>query len=235
MSLVVLVFAFYELSGGKDFVPRSETRRLAAEASTDPAPISTPLTSSASVIAASVPSKTIARFPASSAGVDAAPGVDKTPSASAQPVRTASAGAVYPLPEGEDGVRSAGVTLVSLEENPALFARPLTDDRASGDAETMTVRATQAAALSSPVSGAADPARVKRADFFPSQRDIRAVDGDRVNMRNGPGTSFSVLASLPRDTRVEVLTDPGDGWVRLRPINGGPVGWIASYLLTNVN
>lgn len=228
-----MVFAFYEMSGGKDFVPRSETRRLAAEASTDPAPISTPLTSSASVIAASVPSKTIAKFPASPARNDAA--VDKTQPASAKAVRTASASAIYPVPDGEDGVRSAGVTLVSLEENPALFARPLIDDRAPEENETMTVRATQAAALSSPVAGAADPTRAKREDFFPNQRDIRAVDGDRVNMRNGPGTSFSVLASLPRDTRVEVLTDPGDGWVRLRPINGGPVGWMASYLLTNVN
>ena len=64
--------------------------------------------------------------------------------------------------------------------------------------------------------------------------DLREVSGNRVNMRNGPGTNFSVTAQLTRDTRVEILTDPGDGWVRLRPINGGPVGWMAAYLLADV-
>ena len=42
-----------------------------------------------------------------------------------------------------------------------------------------------------------------------------------------------VLARLPRDTKVEILADPGTGWVKLRPLTGGPVGWMADYLLTN--
>ena len=62
--------------------------------------------------------------------------------------------------------------------------------------------------------------------------DIRAVSGDRVNVRDGPGTNYSVVNQLVRGDKVEVLQDAGDGWVKLRPVDGGPVGWIASFLLT---
>jgi uncharacterized protein YgiM (DUF1202 family) len=62
--------------------------------------------------------------------------------------------------------------------------------------------------------------------------DIRAVSGDRVNVRDGPGTNYSVVNQLVRGDKVEVLQDVGDGWVKLRPVDGGPVGWIASFLLT---
>lgn len=62
--------------------------------------------------------------------------------------------------------------------------------------------------------------------------DIRSVTGSRVNVRGGPGKDYSVVNSLTRGTEVEVLQDPGDGWVKLRPVDGGPVGWMADFLLT---
>ncbi len=62
--------------------------------------------------------------------------------------------------------------------------------------------------------------------------DIRSVTGNRVNVRGGPGKDYSVVNSLTRGTEVEVLQDPGDGWVKLRPVDGGPVGWMADFLLT---
>lgn len=62
--------------------------------------------------------------------------------------------------------------------------------------------------------------------------DVRSVSGSRVNVRGGPGTNYSVVNRLVRGDQVEILEDPGDGWVMLRPTEGGPVGWMAAYLLS---
>ncbi len=64
------------------------------------------------------------------------------------------------------------------------------------------------------------------------RQDVRSVAADRANMRGGPGTRFDVVTQLERNTRVEVLQDDGSGWVKLRPADGGPEGWIADFLLT---
>lgn len=62
--------------------------------------------------------------------------------------------------------------------------------------------------------------------------DIRFVSGTNVNVRGGPGTDFSVVNQLDEGEQVEILDDPGNGWVQLRPVNGGPVGWMADFLLS---
>jgi hypothetical protein len=64
--------------------------------------------------------------------------------------------------------------------------------------------------------------------------DIRTVSGNSVNVRGGPGTEYDVVTQLTRGDSVEVINDSGDGWVQLRPLNGGPVGWMADYLLSGV-
>lgn len=63
-------------------------------------------------------------------------------------------------------------------------------------------------------------------------RDIRSVAGVAVNMRAGPGTQHGVLTQLRQDTQVEIIQDTGTGWVQLRPLQGGPTGWVADFLLT---
>ncbi|MEM8732017.1 MAG: SH3 domain-containing protein [Pseudomonadota bacterium] len=231
ISLVVLVFAFYELSGGKDFVPRSETRRLAAEQS-DPTPAAVP-SQTPKVVVASLQERPVVQQPTTSRAAAMAI-IDKpAPSANAT-VLTASAtpGALYPA--GAE-VEQPEITLVSLEQNPTLFAQPLNTDRAPEADEGLTVSPSLAAAVASPVTAAPNPEAAPVEDFIAPQRDVRMVNGNRVNMRNGPGTSYSILARLNRDARVEVLADPGDGWVKLRPLNGGPTGWMADYLLTSTN
>jgi uncharacterized protein YgiM (DUF1202 family) len=65
--------------------------------------------------------------------------------------------------------------------------------------------------------------------------DIRTVSAAAVNMRNGPGTGYSVLAKLSFGDRVEVLNDPGQGWVKLRVKETGRVGWMADFLLENAD
>lgn len=64
--------------------------------------------------------------------------------------------------------------------------------------------------------------------------DIRKVAGSRVNMRMGPSTSYNVVARLTRNTRVRVLQEPGNGWVKLKVEESGRVGWMAARLLTKV-
>lgn len=63
-------------------------------------------------------------------------------------------------------------------------------------------------------------------------RDVRAVSARSVNVRGGPGTDYSVVNRLTRGAEVEVLQDPGNGWVKLRPLDGGTIGWMADYLLS---
>mgnify|MGYP001800324025 FL=1 len=62
--------------------------------------------------------------------------------------------------------------------------------------------------------------------------DLRQVTGRSVNVRGGPGTDYSVVNRLVRGDQVEVLQDPGNGWVQLRPVGGGTVGWMADFLLS---
>ncbi len=63
--------------------------------------------------------------------------------------------------------------------------------------------------------------------------DVRSVSGNRVNVRGGPGTDYGVVTKLERGDSVEILADNGDGWVKMRPLDGGPEGWMADFLLTN--
>lgn len=65
-------------------------------------------------------------------------------------------------------------------------------------------------------------------------RDLRSVNGTRVNLRTGPGTDFGVVGKLTRGTSVEVLEDDGTGWVRLQVLPEGQIGWIADFLLDQV-
>lgn len=61
--------------------------------------------------------------------------------------------------------------------------------------------------------------------------DIRQVAGARVNMRNGPSTGYNVVARLTRGTKVLILQEPGNGWVKLKVEETGRVGWMAAKLL----
>lgn len=61
--------------------------------------------------------------------------------------------------------------------------------------------------------------------------DIRTVSGNRVNVRGGPSTDFEIVNRLERGDAVEILEDTGNGWVRMRPVDGGAEGWMADFLL----
>lgn len=62
--------------------------------------------------------------------------------------------------------------------------------------------------------------------------DIRSVTGNSVNMRAGPGTDFEIVDRLTRGAEVEVLQDPGTGWLELRAVESGITGWMADWLVS---
>jgi hypothetical protein len=64
------------------------------------------------------------------------------------------------------------------------------------------------------------------------ESDTRWIEATRVNMRNGPGTSYNVLATLVRDQEVELLQDPGSGWVKLKILDTGRIGWTAKRFVS---
>lgn len=88
-------------------------------------------------------------------------------------------------------------------------------------------------ALIQPSADALVPSGTNAALIVPEKpADMRLVRGSRVNMRGGPGTSFNVLIVLPKDREVEVLSQNGSGWVKLRDTETGRVGWMAAKMLT---
>ena len=64
------------------------------------------------------------------------------------------------------------------------------------------------------------------------EKDLRQINGNVVNMRMGPGTRFDIVTKLRRGDAVEVLNDPGEGWLKLRVVDSGRIGWMADYLVT---
>ena len=65
--------------------------------------------------------------------------------------------------------------------------------------------------------------------------DLREVTGDLVNMRDGPGTDFSVIDKLSRGSIVNVLEAGTDGWVRVEVETTGLSGWMSDQFLVAVN
>ena len=80
----------------------------------------------------------------------------------------------------------------------------------------------QQVAPSEPVEQAATPE---------PERDIREISGTRVNLRDGPGTIYPIIAKVQLGQQVEVLDDSGTGWLRLRVLPVQQIGWISESLV----
>lgn len=106
-------------------------------------------------------------------------------------------------------------------------------DRSEVEAAVLAaIRSTETAGRTeSPVSMIVPADETEASAETPPPVDLRAVNGSSVNLRTGPGQEHPVLATLARGTTVQVLEDPGDGWVRLQVVPQGRIGWIADFLL----
>jgi len=58
------------------------------------------------------------------------------------------------------------------------------------------------------------------------------IAGERINLRNGPGTEYDAVARISADTPVQVIGRYQDGnWYQIRERPGKPVYWVSAELL----
>ena len=100
--------------------------------------------------------------------------------------------------------QSANITLASLEDGVVGLSQ-ITDEVQEDVAETP--------ALPEP------------------EKDIREISGTRVNMRDGPGTIYPIIGKVTIGQQVEVLSESGTGWLRLRVLPQQQVGWVSASLV----
>ncbi len=167
-----------------------------------------------------------------------------------QPVRVASVPEPEPLPaptsRAEDLVTNVSARIVparaqpepQVEEDAAVVLSQVTTDPLSQFSafDENGVSFT----LASLEDGAAGLLQVEaevQDDITPTtqviepEKDIREISGTRVNMRDGPGTIYPIIAKAKLGQRVEVLSDSGTGWLRLRLYPDQRVGWISASLV----
>lgn len=225
LSFLFLGFGFYELSGGTEFDPETaretavnlRTERNVARAAlsgfvsgtanrADPIQTTTSTTNDA----VTRTELNLVSFEA----VTSQPGTETQQPASAapDPAIQSVTEPVTPLIELADTVANGPeqISMAALDDvEPAQAQRP--SDNGNSFAGSSVV------AYSLPLG---------------TGSDIRSVSGTLVNMRSGPSTDFDVIDQLSQGTEVEILSDSGNGWVELRPVDGGVSGWIAEFLLT---
>jgi len=83
---------------------------------------------------------------------------------------------------------------------------------------------------SEPMRGSVVPASVDAMKVPAVSADTWYVTGERVNLRDGPGTSNPVVGQAIFGMAAEVLDDR-DGWYRVRLADGAVTGWIFGRFL----
>lgn len=211
VSFLFMGWAFYELSGGADFKPqeRSGTQTAAVK----PAP-------DARVTAASLVTRPVIR-PKGAA------------EAEMPPERIAEAGLVQPQLDADTSPAADLAQLAALGASLAPGGLISGADPA-GSVQVASLEGGLAGLnLDSSLTLEAAPetlaALVETEDTGP---DLRQVTASAANMRGGPGTSYPVIGRMTRGQEVEVLSDTGTGWLRLRDAQKNKVGWIAASLIS---
>ena len=219
VTFLFLSWSFYELSGGDNFQPRRPETQVA----------------SAAVVTAATPVVHVVSNPAPPAPRPfSAVSLVAKPAIAAKPVDPVDAALATSTPSQNtaydeavaaaklDQVRSSLGQGLTMFSNADSTATPLT----LASLEQDEPRADNAAGDT--VSGASAP----QPDWVAPPSDRREITGTRVNMRDGPGTTYPVLARLTIGQKVEVLGDSGTGWLRLRIQDGHQTGWISASLVS---
>lgn len=205
ISFLFLGWAFWELSGGEDFEPRgirAPTPAPVAEVSPKPAP---PLVKTeAETLVAKV--KLTPHKP------------EPTPQEETAALSTLTS---------EERLAALARSRASLGKGLSLFA--MDSD------QTITLASLEQGALSlrvEPTEPGPEDERAETETYASPAPDLREVTAARVNMRDGPGTIYPVIARLTIGHEVEVLDDSGTGWLRLRVLPEQQIGWIAASLIS---
>lgn len=206
VSLGFLGWAFYEMSGGSDFDPvATRMARIEPLAET---PFDAPAENSNQVVLASASGDVVDTDPFENEAVTRV-SLNLT---SLQDALDQSGDAAVVTPAVttvEPAVVPTNVAITTASaDTPAIIPSLIVQD------DTATATASPAALVSE------------------IGLDIRTVSGNRVNVRGGPSTNFSVVSKLVRGDAVEILEDNGNGWVKMRSVLTGEEGWMADFLLS---
>ncbi|MEQ9695852.1 SH3 domain-containing protein [Shimia sp. SDUM112013] len=206
LSFVFLGWAFYEASGGSDFAPETPKRFAENAQRTVPAQAVSDATAAGARVVSTKNSEANIH--------PTVPIAVATPaSAHAEPPQAAVQAVITPQPVQPPPARDGSLVSQPFANATGAALFSLTDTAPAPDSD-------RAEMTFSSLSDLADPAE-----------DLRKVRASRINMRNGPGTRYSVLARLTRGEEVVVLQSPGSGWVKLRVVESGRIGWVAESLL----
>lgn len=222
-------WAFYEMSGGANFVPAGP-QMAGSEAST-------------STLIASANAGTASSSLVTAAAANAANAARKVESPITPFAQKAAA--------RDDTVTRVALNLTTLSDlpqaNDAMVQKAVATptDRAGAKVVKAKVVNNPTAMVqnasytaTTPNAPAVIPSLINSSDngatfVSTTQSDIRKVNGTRVNVRGGPGTNFGVVGKLGEGEAVEIVEDNGAGWVRFRSVDGTESGWMADFLLSN--
>ncbi|MBO6776628.1 MAG: SH3 domain-containing protein [Marinibacterium sp.] len=203
ITFLFMGFAFYELSGGSDFEPRKSSEDFETAQTENlrlRAGDDVTVPDPVKVAVVIDAPKVVHVKPVATPAAETA----ETPQASA-PQPSLAFRFHQPTSDAEDD----SVQLVSLADGSDAFPQSVFLDPGVGTTPTNSPMIEQPEAAADPV-------------------EIREVTGSRVNMRQGPGTTYPVIGTLFYDDKVEVLDDLGHGWVQLRKVGDNRIGWMAA-------
>ncbi|AHD08063.1 SH3 domain-containing protein [Phaeobacter gallaeciensis] len=222
-SFLFLGWGFYEASGGADFEPPkgpSAAVNIAKAAFGSDSSPSTASIRSTEVTAESLISKVALRVPQS----------DTTQAANTKPARPAA----DPALRSRVAMEQIAAVGAGLSNSDTAFSATTTS-QASFQTSPATSGAVQLASLT---DGLSTQPLVQAAlesepqDIVEPAADIRSITATRVNMRSGPGTVYPIVDRLSNGEEVAVFEDIGTGWLHLRTVKDGKVGWIAASLVS---
>lgn len=224
LCFVLLGVLYWVVSGGPGFVPEAGPRQTASTGSADPAlvdPSTAPSTgapvddlagaSDVAVTRAESPVSDLVAPPPEPGALTIEPATAAPGEATRAEVQAAEVQAAV-VPEPAAGPEGLPETPVAPDEALAALAPDLAPD------------------LPAPPPAATDagPAPLVEAASTSAAPALREVAGDRVNLREGPGTTFDVVGRLARGEAAEVM-ESRDGWARVRV--GANEGWMSERFL----
>jgi len=71
--------------------------------------------------------------------------------------------------------------------------------------------------------------------IVPDDAKLLVVTGNVVNLRAGPSTDVGVVGRLKRGTKAVLLAEGDDGWVQIRDVASGRIGFMSGDFLTAAN
>ena len=66
---------------------------------------------------------------------------------------------------------------------------------------------------------------------IPDSAAVLIVTGTSVNMRAGPSTNQTVIGRMRRGERAELMAKANEGWVQVRAVSSGQIGYMAGRFL----